>query len=369
MTKQLAGLKEHLFLLLFFFLFFFLFPRHTFAVQTYPYPPGTMVYVAHPKDNETAIYTARADGSQIRRLSPPNSDDWWPNFSKDGKTILFTRTIGQNSNLYRMKRDGTNVQQLTNDGQSGNGIFTPDGTSILFTAPGVNNPFHGMEIFAMDSNGNNRRQLTFGNTPFGGMFPAVSSDGQTIAFMSDREGGNMDIYTMNRDGTNSKRLTSGPTMDTYPTFSPDGTKIAYATESTSGNLQLGLMQKDGQEKVVLATNLYSVGYPSFSPSGKYILFTADPHLGTGTRLYFFDLTANGGTFSPQQDNLPKEKSTALSFTRRPGDVDDDTDVDIFDYNIMITNFGQTICNNLADIDDNCKVDIFDYNILISNFGK
>ena len=52
-----------------------------------------------------------------------------------------------------------------------------------------------------------------------------------------------------------------------------------------------------------------------------------------------------------------------------GDLDGDNDVDIFDYNILIENFGNTNCGNVADIDNDCDVDIFDYNTLIENFGK
>src|SRR3989344_1615175 len=51
-----------------------------------------------------------------------------------------------------------------------------------------------------------------------------------------------------------------------------------------------------------------------------------------------------------------------------GDLDADGDVDIFDYNILTSNFGAT-GSNVADIDGDGDVDIFDYNILISNFGK
>ena len=56
-------------------------------------------------------------------------------------------------------------------------------------------------------------------------------------------------------------------------------------------------------------------------------------------------------------------------TATPGDLDKDSDVDIFDYNLMIENFGSTSCGNIADIDGNCRVDIFDYNKLVENFGK
>lgn len=53
---------------------------------------------------------------------------------------------------------------------------------------------------------------------------------------------------------------------------------------------------------------------------------------------------------------------------KPGDINGDGKVDIFDYNIMIFQFGQS-GNFAADINKDGKVDIFDYNILVQNFGK
>jgi len=66
--------------------------------------------------------------------------------------------------------------------------------------------------------------------------------------------------------------------------------------------------------------------------------------------------------------LPPPTSTPTPFLIS-GDLDRGGDVDIFDYNILVRNFGNDICGNQADIDGNCKVDIFDYNILVRNFGK
>ena len=56
-------------------------------------------------------------------------------------------------------------------------------------------------------------------------------------------------------------------------------------------------------------------------------------------------------------------------TPLPGDLNRDGKVDIFDYNLLVQNFGNTTCGNVADIDGNCKVDIFHYNVLVGNFGK
>jgi hypothetical protein len=54
---------------------------------------------------------------------------------------------------------------------------------------------------------------------------------------------------------------------------------------------------------------------------------------------------------------------------KPGDIDGNNKVDIFDYNILLTNFGQTGSGIQGDLNGSGKVDIFDYNILLTNFGK
>ncbi len=53
------------------------------------------------------------------------------------------------------------------------------------------------------------------------------------------------------------------------------------------------------------------------------------------------------------------------------DLDSDRDVDIFDYNILLGDFGKTGTAGFirADIIKNGVVDIFDYNILLGDFGK
>ena len=51
-----------------------------------------------------------------------------------------------------------------------------------------------------------------------------------------------------------------------------------------------------------------------------------------------------------------------------GDINRDSDVDIFDYNGLVEDFGSS-ARSYADIDTNGKVDIFDYNLLIENFGS
>ncbi|MBP7768472.1 DNRLRE domain-containing protein [Candidatus Woesebacteria bacterium] len=56
---------------------------------------------------------------------------------------------------------------------------------------------------------------------------------------------------------------------------------------------------------------------------------------------------------------------------RPGDTDLDNDVDIFDFNRVVTDFGKkgSACFTSADLDGDGDVDIFDFNVVVGAFGK
>lgn len=58
-------------------------------------------------------------------------------------------------------------------------------------------------------------------------------------------------------------------------------------------------------------------------------------------------------------------------TYLPGDIDRNHKIDIFDYNLLVTDFGKTGTTGFspADLIPDGKVDIFDYNILVGDFGK
>lgn len=53
--------------------------------------------------------------------------------------------------------------------------------------------------------------------------------------------------------------------------------------------------------------------------------------------------------------------------RKPGDADRDGDVDIFDFNTVVAQFGQTGQNLQGDVDDSGTVDIFDFNLVVEGF--
>ena len=88
--------------------------------------------------------------------------------------------------------------------------------------------------------------------------------------------------------------------------------------------------------------------------------------GNGNEGNVTHVQINSSLFTP----IPTVTTTITSSPiQKPGDLDSDGDVDIFDYNKLISDFGKSGVGLAPDIDKDGDVDIFDYNKLIENFGR
>lgn len=58
--------------------------------------------------------------------------------------------------------------------------------------------------------------------------PALSPDGRSVAFASERTG-SRDLFVIGVDGRGLRQVTSGPAVDDSPTWSPDGTRLAFSS--------------------------------------------------------------------------------------------------------------------------------------------
>ena len=67
--------------------------------------------------------------------------------------------------------------------------------------------------------------------------PALSADGNLLAYASDRSGeGHLDIWLRQMGGGEPVRLTEHPNGDYEPEFSPDGTEIAFRSDRAGGGI-------------------------------------------------------------------------------------------------------------------------------------
>lgn len=193
------------------------------------------------------IYTARTDGTDLKRLTTSPGYDAEATISTDGRKIVFTSMRDGDLDIYTMDASGKNVRRLTSElGYDGGPFFSRDGKQIVYRA------FHPeteaevaryrqrlaenliepsvFEIWVMNSDGTNKRQVT--NLKAASFAPYFLPDGKRIIFASnvgDAKGRNFDLYMINTDGTNLERVTFNESFDGFPMFSPDGKLLVFAS--------------------------------------------------------------------------------------------------------------------------------------------
>jgi Tol biopolymer transport system component len=207
-----------------------------------PDPSKGYVWRLDPFD----IYTANADGSDLRRLTHYGVYTAEGTLSPDGRTIVFTSLKDGDLDIYTMRVDGSDVRRLTaTPGYDGGAFFSPDGTKIVYRAWHPTDSAlvqyrellaqrlvrpNRMEIWVMNADGSDQRQITsLGGANFA---PFFAPDGRRIIFSSNYKtprSRNFDLYLINLDGTGLEQVTTDPEFDGFPMFSPDGTKLVWAS--------------------------------------------------------------------------------------------------------------------------------------------
>jgi TolB protein len=218
---------------------------HDHGAQCPPPPDMSQGYVwsLHNYD----IYTARPDGSDLRRLTNRDGYDAEAIISPDGRTIVFTSDRDGDLDIYAMDADGRNVRRLTTEaGYDGGAFFTADGRQIVYRARHTETPEElgdfrrllarnlirpsRLDIYVMDADGSNKRRITDNGAANFAPFP--HPDGQRIIFSSnldDPRGRNFDLYLIGLDGTGLERVTTHGDFDGFPMFSRDGRMLVFAS--------------------------------------------------------------------------------------------------------------------------------------------
>jgi TolB protein len=204
------------------------------------------------------IFSAKSDGSDMKRLTSAEGYDAEATVSPDGKKIIFTSTRDNDIELYEMNIDGSNQRRLTTEvGYDGGAFYSQDGQWIVYRASRPKTDAEvkqfkdllakelvmpsKLEIFIMKADGTQKKQLTSNGAA--NFAPYFHPNGRQIIFASNinsRTPGipNFDLFLINRDGTGLEQVTFEETFDAFPMFTNDGKKIVWASnrsEATQGN--------------------------------------------------------------------------------------------------------------------------------------
>jgi dipeptidyl aminopeptidase/acylaminoacyl peptidase len=184
------------------------------------------------------LYTSDVYGNDVQRLT---NNEWYEaevSISPDGKWITFVREVNGNVDIWRMRPDGSDQQQVTftDDWQPGAPIYMRDSETIMFQAwrrseYGKVNPTP-MTVFTIRHDGSNLTQRTFDRKMYWG--PAPIADGRHYLFTTILDGNNHELFLGDLAGGEPLRLTYRAGFDGMKSISNDGSKMVFSRTGAEG---------------------------------------------------------------------------------------------------------------------------------------
>jgi TolB protein len=190
-------------------------PRLLFPKLGYTYmgalsPKGDRVVVSGPARGYRLLIADLPDG-EPRELTPDHSDSFVPQFTPDGKTVVFLRRDGD---IYRVGVDGKDLRRLTTGnrcvefrlsakdahGSTDGPQISPDGRRIAYIGRRDDIP----NVFVMAIDGSEQHAITARKSPCGRV--RWSPDGKLLAFVSF-DGKYPQLFTVPAGGGEARQLT------------------------------------------------------------------------------------------------------------------------------------------------------------------
>jgi Tol biopolymer transport system component len=278
-------------------------------------------------------------GIAPRLLTNGEMLDYWPAFSPDGKTVLFSRSADQGKNwtLVRVPASGgtaeafakeplpviatradwsahdliaftgttiarkSGIWLINGDGSGAHAVTVPDGTHEMIY-PSWYSDGKSLAVLADDNQTIRRLDLAAGTTTgitdraqvLTGM-PSVSPDGETIAFAGQKnEGQRYDqeenwIWLVGSGPATP--LEMPPLQGRAPVWSPDGKRVAFESDrgNPDGHYAVFLINRDGSELVQVTDFALDATHPVFSRDGRHLVFAYVTRGGKGSGIAILDL--------------------------------------------------------------------------------
>jgi TolB protein len=250
-------------------------------------PDGATLLFESTRSGRWALYTATADGGNLKVLLDSGDDPVTPTWSPDGRRIAFVANSGGSTEIFVINADGTGRRQLTQArGDDEHPHWGSDGRIYWDsgrTTPDLGVPWNEQfqEVFSMDPDGSGVRQHTRCKALC--TFASLAPDGSQLLYRKviaepGRNWGqvaaktNSEIFVADVDGRNERNLSRSPAFDGWPAWSPDSQWIAFA--SNRGGVpdtgQVYVVRPDGSDLKQVTDGDWSNVQPSFSHDGKRI---------------------------------------------------------------------------------------------------
>ena len=241
-------------------------------------PDGREIVFPSDRGGGYSLWRISVTGGTPERLAVGGDSDFSPPLSPQGNRLAMSRQGNRlafvqsafDTNIWRIEipeskgRSNPPTKLIASTNLDQGPQYSADGRKIVFESTRSGS----YEIWACDSNGTNLAQLTSFNRTTG--TPRWSPDGRHIAFDSRAET-HSDIYVTGAEGGSPRRLTTETSDDVVPSWSRDGRWIYFASDRT-GDRQVWKVPAEGGEAVQVTKH---GGFAAFeSPDGKFLYYTS-----------------------------------------------------------------------------------------------
>jgi Tol biopolymer transport system component len=218
--------------------------------------------------NNSSLYLINADGTDLQPLTAVPGSDFDPAWSPDGKRIAFASLRDGRREIYVITLDTSAVIRLTTstgDTENSQPSWSPFGNQIAYTVK----RFNAYQVWVMSDTGLNKVQLAHSGQQLWDYLPAWLPDGVTVIFNQKNVSAAtlpnlMSIRFDDRDTKDPARLDLPKPMEDVE-FSPDGVWIIFETTGEDGNRDIYFSMSNGGERTRL-TNDPSVDFdPTWRP--------------------------------------------------------------------------------------------------------
>ncbi|MDO9521452.1 MAG: LpqB family beta-propeller domain-containing protein [Pseudohongiella sp.] len=227
------------------------------------------------------LWTVPAGGGNASPLTPAEMDVYEPVWSPDGSLITFYAFAEDSFTVWMMNADGSGMVELTGgDSDARYPNFTPDGLGVIYAS----DEELGYALWQLDLASGERTRLTTDletgymqpDGPYfsgngNAVYPAVSPDGNRLAFVIDGEVNRLVLRDMN-GGALQTVYTAG--ILGAPLWAPDGNAL-YVVAVDGNSTHLAKVPVDGSAVMRLVDGGDVFPFrPTMAPDGS-LLYTAD----------------------------------------------------------------------------------------------
>ena len=232
---------------------------------------GRTEYISIPSDGGAESTLAKFAGAPADTVQPLPAVSW----TRDGKSLAVVETgEKQLPAVALVSLAGGKVRRITTPPEGSEGDSTPavspDGNTLAFlrgTGP------DSADIYLCGLAGGNLRRLTFDDRGIRGI--AWTPDGQDLVYAASRNGGGWRLWRLPAYGGSPREIAVAGAQAHYPAIAPQGRRLAYTdSPSVSAIWRAALGAPDSAERPVIRS-FGRESAPAYSPDGKSIADVSD----------------------------------------------------------------------------------------------